>query len=216
MSNKIDIEDVLVDDSEIYNQKFFILSYILPGDNNDLKTPVIKMRGAFKTYEDAEKRIEKLKASDKFFNMYVCEVGKWGSLIPEQELMNSDEVETVYRNEELNEIFKKYKDNRNLIEAEHHNRKEYMKNKALEEGKAVFQEYLSFCDGATRNYIVPQTTDVDKFNEYKKTLKDVDGYLEFFNNLRSCESVYYVKFRDNEDTLENITKEIQEKLCKFF
>jgi flavoprotein len=117
--NKVDINDILTNDPEIYNQKFFVLSYILPSDKNEIKHPLIKMRGAFKTYEDAEKRVDVLKRSDKYFNIYIATVGTWGSLLPEEQLLQSDEVDTVYREPELNEIFQKYKENREKAQEEH-------------------------------------------------------------------------------------------------
>jgi hypothetical protein len=215
MTSKLNIDDVLVDDTEIYNQKYFVLSYLLPGKTNELTNPVIKMRGSFKTYEEAEKRIQKLKSSDKFFNMYICEVGKWGSLVSDEELLNSDEVDTVYRNEELNEIFRKYKENRRLADEEHLNRKELMKKKAIEESSQIFQRYLTFLDDILKEYKAPQNTTMDVFEEYKKSIKDVDGYLKFFTLLRTCDSEYYLQFKENSES-KTMLNEIINKVKTFF
>ena len=216
MTTSVNIEDVLMDDTEIYNQKFFILSYILPGAKNDLKNPMVKMRGAFKSYEDAEKRIEKLKSADTFFDMYICEVGKWGSLLDEAEVLKSDDITTVYRDENLNEIFGKYKENRLLADTEHQKRKEMMKQKALEEGTVIFQKYLAFCDDTTKDFLVPQTTTIEKFDEYKKTIKNVQGYLDFFKLLRTCESDFYMRYKSDTDCHEEISSQILTTLRGFF
>jgi hypothetical protein len=216
MATSVNIDDVLMDDTEIYNQKFFVLSFILPGNKNDLVNPLFKMRGAFKSYEEAEKRIEKLKSSDRFFDMYICEVGKWGSLLPEEQILKSDDITTVYRDENLNEIFSKYKENRILADEEHKTRKDLMKRKALEEGTANFQKYLSFCDKVTSDYLTPQTTSLEEFQEYKNTIKNVNGYLEFFKILRTCESDLYLRYRDKINTPEELSEEIVTEIKKFF
>jgi hypothetical protein len=213
--NKVDINDILTNDPEIYNQKFFVLSYILPSDKNEIKHPLIKMRGAFKTYEDAEKRVDVLKRSDKYFNIYIATVGTWGSLLPEEQLLQSDEVDTVYREPELNEIFQKYKENREKAQEEHEKRRELMKRRAQEESSRTFQEYITFCDEVCKNYVVPQTSSIEDFDEYKDNIENLEGYLNFFNVLRSCESSYYLSYRDGESTKEDLSTEIQDKIDTF-
>ena len=63
--NTASLEDHLLEDPPVYNQNFFILSYLLPDPNkNELQQPLFKMRGAFKNEEECKKRIKKLKNID--------------------------------------------------------------------------------------------------------------------------------------------------------
>ena len=105
----VSVEDYLDEDPVISNQKFFILSYILPeSDKNELSHPVVKMRGSYSTIEDCEKRIEKLKNVDKYNNMFICEVGKYGALLPASEFENNEDIDVKYREAMLNTLVQEY------------------------------------------------------------------------------------------------------------
>ena len=137
------IEDYLDEDPVINSQKFFILSYILPENNkNELGYPVIKIRGSYSTQEECEKRIERLKNIDKYNNMYICEVGKYGSLLPISELENNDEIDIQYREALLNTMVKEYRENKDKTDIEFEKRKEFLKKRAEYEGSIKGQEEL--------------------------------------------------------------------------
>jgi DNA-binding PadR family transcriptional regulator len=137
------LEDYLDEDPKISNQQFFILSYILPDKTNELHHPVIKIRGSYSTQEDCEKRIEKLKRLDTYHNMYVCEVGKFGSLLPVEEIEKNDEVDIKYREGILNTMVKEYKENKDKKDQEFEDRKEFMAKRAKYEGTIKGQEELA-------------------------------------------------------------------------
>lgn len=136
-------EDYLQEDPAVYNQKFFVMSYILPGNKNELEYPVFKMRGAFNTIEECEARINKLKHIDTYFNMYICEVGKFGSLLSEEELTKNDQIDVQYREVELNNMVKSYKENKDKVDQEFETRKKRMTELARLEGTKEGQEELS-------------------------------------------------------------------------
>lgn len=141
---KVDLEDYLDEDPVINNQKFFVMSYILPEPKkNELTFPIIKIRGSYSTQEDCMKRIEKLKNIDKYNDLFICEVGKYGSLLPKEEYSKLDEVDIQYREALLNTMVKEYKENKDLADVEFEKRKDFLKKRAEYEGTVKGQEELS-------------------------------------------------------------------------
>lgn len=137
------LEDYLLEDPQVYNQNFFILSYLLPSEKNDIKIPTIKVRGSFKTQEECDKRIQKLKNIDPYFNMYICEVGKFGTLLPDEELRKTDDIDIQYRESILNTMVKEYQENKDKTDAEFELRKNKMSKQAKFEGTPEGQEFLA-------------------------------------------------------------------------
>lgn len=137
------VEDYLEEDPEIYNQKYFLLSYLLPEDNNDLEFPVIKIRGSYRTEEECKKRLEKLNNLDNKHNKIIGEVGKFGSLLPFKELHKNEDIDIQYRSASLNDFMKKYDENRERADKEFEIRKQQMVKKATFEGSKEGQEILS-------------------------------------------------------------------------
>lgn len=137
------LEDYLSEDPPINNQNFFILSYLLPGENNELKFPTIKVRGSYKTQEECQRRIEKIKVVDPYFNMYICEVGKFGALIPEDEISKMDDIDIHYRETLLNEMVRDYQENKDKSDIEFERRKNFLKERAVYEGSKEGQELLA-------------------------------------------------------------------------
>lgn len=139
----VDVEDYLTEDTPINNQNYFILSYLLPDDkNNELQYPLFKVRGVYRTIEDCEKRIKKLEASDKYFSMSVCEVGKWGSLVPEEILKQDDSVSINYRESIMNTMVSEHKKNKDKMDEEFEERKRFMSEKAKYECSKEGQKLL--------------------------------------------------------------------------
>jgi hypothetical protein len=134
------IEDFLDEDAPVRNQKYFVLSYLLPKDNNELETCMIKVRGSFNTIEECSARIEKLKSTEKYFNMYISEVGKWGGLFKEERIKEMDNVDIIHREELMNKMMSEYKKNKDQGDLEFEKRKEFMVKKAKEEGISGIQE----------------------------------------------------------------------------
>jgi hypothetical protein len=76
---------------------------------NDFHTTMrgVKVRGVYSTYKEAEARGKKLQQKDKYFNIFVGEVGKWLPWDPEPHQVQDQE----YAEEQLNTLMKKYKEN---------------------------------------------------------------------------------------------------------
>lgn len=173
-----DIEDYLLEDPVIHNQKFFVLSYLLPAANNELKSPIIKMRGAYNTQEECNKRIERLRSIDKYFNMYICEVGKFGNLLEEEEVKKMDNVDIEYREKLMNTMVKEYRQNKELADKEFEERKARMAEAARFEGSKEGQELLA----RTKENPIAVKTRVDTLTAHLEDLntkvKEVQEILE--------------------------------------
>jgi hypothetical protein len=121
------VEDYLTEDSPILGQNFFVLSYLLPDETKGGRIPMIKVRGTYKTIEDCQRRIDTLKHSDTYFNMFIAEVGKWGGLFDNESLLSRDDIDTTYRNETMNTMMKEYKANKDRGDTEFEERKNKMR-----------------------------------------------------------------------------------------
>jgi hypothetical protein len=171
------IEDYLDEDPVILNQQFAVLSYILPSDNNEFTFPLFKIRGSYKTIEEAQRRIEKLKNTEKFFHMFIVEVGKWGQLFTDEELEKiGDELETVYRDQQLNNLMKSYKENKEHSDVVFSERKDNLKKRAefeaSEEGKK-YLENLKESPVTVKARIEFQEKEILKVQKQLETLKEL-------------------------------------------
>jgi hypothetical protein len=132
-------EQLLDEDTTIGNQQYSILSYLLPEVGSGAN-PMIKIRGSYSTIEECENRIKNLQRNDSYFHMFVVETGKWGSLLPDTKL---DSIDAKYQDDSMGELIKGYKDNKDKKDLEFTNRKDFMKQKAVEDGTKEGQAILS-------------------------------------------------------------------------
>lgn len=124
------MEDYLDEDPTIKSQQFVCISLFIPGkeeegDDQDSRCG-IKIRGSYATMEQAEKRVEELKATDKLHHIYVGDVGKWLPFNPRPEESGKE----IYPDKELNELMKNYKENRVKCNEVHEERANTMMNEA--------------------------------------------------------------------------------------
>lgn len=162
------LEDYLTEDPEIYNQKYFVLSYLLPNKTNELEHPIIKVRGSYKSYEECEKRVNKLKSMDSYFNMYICEVGKYGSLMTDDEIKKTDDIDIQYRESVLNNMVKEYTENKDKADSEFEKRKQLMLKKAKLEGSKEGQELLK----SQKENPMTVKTRIETVSKHKKQLEE--------------------------------------------
>jgi hypothetical protein len=67
----------------------------------------VKVRGSYETLDEARNRAQQLSKLDKYFNVYVSEVGCWAPWSPYPETIANCE----YSDQQLNTLMTKYKDN---------------------------------------------------------------------------------------------------------
>lgn len=173
-----DEEDWLIKDPPVYNQNYFILSYLLPSSDNEIDSPIFKVRGSFNTIEECNKRIEKLKNIDPYFDMFICTVGEFGSLISKKEIYKMDDIDIQYRESKLNKFVKEYKENKNKADEEYFRRKELLRKKAEHFGSKEGRQESS---NNKPNPVGIKTT-VEVMQKHKKELeeklKDVNEIIE--------------------------------------
>ena len=95
-------------DMLVPGQLYLLLSVIGPAkcvgkDGRQEDFFAVKFRGAFANVADAKAHMQKLAKSDKYYDVFLAEAGKWLTLPP-------DGIEDVtYHEEKLNAIFSNYK-----------------------------------------------------------------------------------------------------------
>lgn len=167
------IEDYLDEDPVIDRQNYCILSYILPQENNNLKYPLLKIRGSYRTVEDCHERIKTLSVKDEIFDMIITEVGKYGSLLPASELQKKDNIDIKYREAKLNEFVKGYKEGKERSKTEFDRRQEHLKKygSTLEEDTTVsindLQEQFNYFEKEIKH----MNQEIDKFKDLQNKIK---------------------------------------------
>ncbi|MFM2394304.1 MAG: hypothetical protein RLZZ546_2286, partial [Bacteroidota bacterium] len=159
-----------------------------------------------------------LRDTDEFFNMFIAEVGKWGCLLTDEQINNNSEIEKIYGNDKLNEIFKGIKDNEEKIKKAERDRVEEMRKKATEEGKKEFQEYIKFLNENITEVKFVQNMSADDFDEYKENIKNLESYLNYCKHVRtylSAEYKKYLEIRESEEKLHELAKEITNDIKEY-
>jgi hypothetical protein len=190
--------DYLDEDPVINSQKFCVISYVLPQEVKNGKTVMLKVRGTFSSPEDANNHIKKLQKIDKYFNLYLVEVGKWGALLTPEEIKKL-EVDTVYNNETLNEFMKDYKAQKDKSDLEFEQRKIKMAEKVREDGTKEGQKRLA----------------EQKENplSIKKRLEDSETFISQIKaQLEECEEVRTKAIEKLKDYTEEEIAEAEEKI----
>lgn len=95
--------DQLDEDDIIPGQLYVLMSFISPERIMNCDIRGVKIRGVYASREKAEKALEALKKKDKYFDIWLGEVGKWLPWNP-----NTGQAEEVkYRNKKLDKIMGK-------------------------------------------------------------------------------------------------------------
>lgn len=81
-------------------------------EENEFKTSIrgIKVRGVYETMKEAQRRAKVLQTRDPTFNVFVGQVGYWLPWDPNPDTIENQE----YSEQTLNEIVKKYKENKQV------------------------------------------------------------------------------------------------------
>lgn len=95
---------------------------------NDFKTTVrgVKVRGVYDTLQEAQSRAKMLQSRDRNFNVYVGQVGFWLPWDPESHKVDHEE----YADQALNNLVKKYKENKEKKDAHFRDNVNYAKEQA--------------------------------------------------------------------------------------
>jgi hypothetical protein len=100
--------DNLTEDAPIANQNFVCLSFVSPEGIPGCTIRTLKIRGVYKTYEEAQERAKELQEIDADFNVFIGEVGKW---LPWDPNPHEGAKDQVYYEKEMQDLVSGYKDN---------------------------------------------------------------------------------------------------------
>jgi hypothetical protein len=154
-------EDYVYANEERLNQDY--------SKENDYHTTVrgVKIRGVYDTYREAEVRSKVLARKDPNHNVFIGQVGFWLAWDP-----NPDNVQSQqYANDQLNELVKRYNENRELKDQLYNDEIERRKKRVQEENRKRKEEV---------NH-KPKESEEDskeKIDKLRKILDDKDKYLE--------------------------------------
>ena len=141
------------------------------GEKEDYSTDddllAFKMRGAFRTFEEASKHAEQLRDLDPNHHVYVMESNKWCAFKIKDD--NKFIEQTEHSNVELNDMMKKYEQNQEKAKLYHEFRKNTMIKQSLDEN---LENRMKNID-ETNNELVNVTDKADR-----RKLKDKKRLLE--------------------------------------
>lgn len=125
--------------SQEQNQSVKVVSDIV---NSYLKEEMpkrgVKNRGNFPTLEEVQQYAQKLRSSDRYFHVFLGEVGKWCPASPDPE----NQQDENYQENQLNELVKGIKINKEKSDRMYKDRKAEMVRKAMIEGTKQGQQML--------------------------------------------------------------------------
>jgi Family of unknown function (DUF5832) len=143
-----DLEDLLTEDPVIHSQQYAIISYILPDKTrNELDAPLLKFRGAYRSIDECKKKAEKLDQEDTRNGIKIpinmIATGMWGRLETDEELQKNKEVDIEYKNQQMNEMMKGYRQQQEKADIDFEERREYRRRQLAFDGTKEGQKYLS-------------------------------------------------------------------------
>ncbi len=94
--------DCLDEDPPIPGQRYLCISFISPEGVMNCKTRGFKLRGIYGSMSEAREACKKFQKIDKYFDVFVAEVGKWCPWDPTPQQIK----ETVYHGKDQNQIMK--------------------------------------------------------------------------------------------------------------
>ena len=164
-------KDYLTEDTLIpENQNFMCISFLSDVENK-LSLKGVKVRGSFKTLEEAQDHAKKLQSIDHAHNVFVGEVGKWVAFNPD---VNSKEAgDPEYANEQLNKMMKDYNKNQEQASLVNEERKFKDMQKNIEESIDVTNTTL---DELKQQLL--ETTDDKEISDLNKKLSNIDERLK--------------------------------------
>jgi hypothetical protein len=113
------VEDVLSEDVlQIPSQQYALISVVSPKSNQCHDMHGLKIRGVFKTHEEARFHVNKLMKIDNTFDIYLVDMYKWLLIPPDNEQIENKE----YQEEMLQELVEGHKKEQELAKQHHRER----------------------------------------------------------------------------------------------
>lgn len=152
--------DNLDEDPIIPGQRYACVSFISPEGLKNCNTRGLKIRGVYGSIDEAKTACASLSKSDKYFDIFVCEVGKWCPWDPRPHQVE----DVVHKNKTQNKLMKSLQNK----EMENLNEIVGRKKEQLDESKISHKKRIaqSIKDGVKS--LDDQKLDREKQNELEK------------------------------------------------
>lgn len=111
-------ENVETDDTKIPGQNYALISIVSPETNQKHDNICLKIKGVFKTLEEANKHAAMLQKIDSVFDIYVVEMYSWLLVPPDPELIEQKHVDN-----KLNEMISAHRESQLKAKAYYDERK---------------------------------------------------------------------------------------------
>jgi hypothetical protein len=179
----------------IKKQNLVVISVIKLKNN----TQLFRVRGGFEEYNDALRRVEELKKTDKLSFIFIGEMGKWLAIYYDLSKMNSNEAND--RNDLLNNFMKQYKNCLYEEEQEEKQRKDtLLKGANIVTGKHKETTETTVQDTEVDMVNTKTNDDTEDYLDEDKPLRHVVKSQDFFNcsilNVHSYPEIKQEQFKD--------------------
>lgn len=225
--NKMKILDVLVEDQPISSQKYALITIVGPNMRQKCDVWGLKIRGVCDSLDSAKVLTKKLMKTDKDYDIYTVDVGKFFPLAVEP----YDVANVEYENEQLNTLVKSYLENKEKANEHWHDRKQEMMKDALKEGQLESQQELANKKEHPIAVLQRLNTFESKIKELQEQMNDLSSDLlvtkdkyesytdeerqladhELKSAIKSVSGISEVK-DTNESSVEQIRHEIMQEL----
>jgi DNA repair exonuclease SbcCD ATPase subunit len=209
--------DYLTDDAIIKNQQWVCLSFLSPEGISNCKIRGLKIRGVYETEEEANKRACELRDIDKYFHVFVGEVGKWLPWDPEP---NSESVkEENYAEEPLQNLMKSYMESQSDAKKFEQQRKQDLIEKNIEQSLETRKDNKKEIVAELDNFKNKKLSQEDRVLEQnlEKTLNNIDeeiAKLEDRTKKTNIEKKQILKnfeaIKIDDEEIEKTTNELEE------
>jgi len=155
------------------NQKFICLSFLTDKETNTTLAG-IRFGGAFETQLEAETHAKKLQSIDQYFNVYVGEGGKW---LPFDPNPDSEAVkDSVYADDQLNNMMKSYMENQEKAKVYHEQRKQEMVRQNILENLQTRHENLDELNKKLKKAMKKEHT--EEANMIEQNIKSIEDQIK--------------------------------------
>jgi hypothetical protein len=213
-------EDYLDEDKPIKNQLFCCLSLLTPNSfpenvrDRYKSTPImgIKVRGVYATLEEAQKRATYLQKVDKIHHIFVGEVGKWLPFDVDTNMMSADNQ--VYREKQLNDYMKSYRDALdNETKEEKERKQELTKDAKLVKDKSELPKATGLGTGNLENHSVDYTkSEVVEVDTQVETVVEKEEKVENneLDQVRSEKSKVEERLNESRNNMEGLSEKMRQ------
>jgi hypothetical protein len=186
--------DFLYEDPVMNNQVYSLISIIGPHMPQKCSVWGIKIRGSFRTQEEAKKRAIELSEIDNDYDIYTVETGKFVPLVVDPDA----DIETEHLNDELNTLIKSYKASKSKANSEWEANKQRQVEEATREGKEGVKRTPIMLFATSKSLEAQIKTTEDTLKQLKESLSEYSTEFEALSDKEKEEAIEEFKTTGNQ------------------